>query len=128
MTNPAKARGTRFESDVVGFLRDRGLPARRVAQTGRLDTGDIHGISPFILQAKAYKDLTAAFRDGLAGAKEQAPRAGEPFGAAVVKRPRKSTGDAYVVLDLESFARLLHWFASATTDPDDPTLPPVRRA
>jgi hypothetical protein len=107
VANPAKAKGTRHETDTVRYLNDHGIPARRVAQTGQLDTGDIHGVSPFILQCKSYRDMVAAFRDGVAGANVQAPRAGEPFGAAVVKRPGKGVADAYVAMDLATFARLL---------------------
>lgn len=127
MSNPNKARGTKFESAVRDYLISRGVPARRVAQTGRLDTGDIHGVSPFILQAKAYRDMATALRDGVAGANVQAPRAGEPFGAAVVKRPGKSIADAYVAMDLATFASLLGFMAAISLDPDDPTHPPIRQ-
>ena len=107
MSNPAKRKGTAFESAVVAHLKAQGIPARRVAQTGAVDTGDIHGVSPFVLQCKAYKNVTDGLREGIEGAQRQAVAAGEPYGAAVVKRPRKSIADAYVVLTLDDFARLL---------------------
>lgn len=127
MANPAKSKGTRWETDLVRYLRDHGTAARRVAQSGQLDTGDIHGIEPFVGQAKAYRSVTDALRDGVAGANAQAPRAGQPFGVAFVKRPGKGVAEGYAVMDVATFARVLGWVAASAADPDDPTLPPVRR-
>jgi len=113
MSNPNKAKGTRFESDVVDFLRKEGLTdARRVVQTGRLDSGDIH-VGGWALQAKAWKSLTDALREGVDGAMRQHAVAGLPWGAAVIKRPRKNVKEAYVVLPLKHFARLLKGLAAA---------------
>lgn len=106
----AKAKGTSFESLIVGalnlFARGR-LKAYRPAQTGFRDVGDVHGLSPFIIQAKAYKDLTTALREGVNGAVIQAQHAGEDYGVAVIKRPRGAIGDAYAVMRFEDFARVL---------------------
>ncbi len=107
VANAAKRKGTAYESAVVAFLQGRGIPARRVAQTGQLDTGDIHGIDPFAGQCKAYRNLTDAIRDGVAGANVQAPRAGQPYGVAFIKRPGKAIADGYAVMDLATFAKLL---------------------
>lgn len=107
MANRNKAKGTTYESAIVKLLQEHGIPARRVAQTGQLDTGDIHGIDPFVGQCKAYKDMTAALRDGVAGANVQAPRAGQPYGVAFIKRPGKPIADGYAVMDVATFARLL---------------------
>lgn len=113
MSNPNKAKGTHFESAIVTYLKDNGIrSAHRVAQTGRLDSGDIHGVSPFIIQAKNYADIPTALRVGLAGAQRQAPIAGEPFGAAVIKRRQRPVADSYVVLDLATFTRLLQMLRS----------------
>lgn len=112
MSNPAKRKGTAWESLLVatlsGFFRGRyGLAPRRVAQQGHDDLGDIHGVSPFVGQAKAYADITTALREGLAGAVVQAGRAGECYGVAFVKRPRGSAGEGYAVLRVEDWARVL---------------------
>ena len=112
MSNPAKAKGTAWESALVrslsGFFAGRhGLAPRRVAQTGVLDTGDLHGLSPFVGQAKNYKDLTAGLREGLEGAEVQSKRAGEPFGVAFVKRVRKPTELAYAVTTVQTWARVV---------------------
>src|SRR5690606_40080826 len=50
MANPAKRKGTAFESAVRDYLNSEGIPARRVAQAGRYDEGDLHGVDPFILE------------------------------------------------------------------------------
>lgn len=107
MSNPAKAKGTAHETAIVRHLQAGGIPARRVAQTGAVDTGDIHGVSPFVIQAKAWRDIPSALREGVDGARRQASAAGESFGVAVVKRPRRPVGDSYVVMSLDDFARLL---------------------
>ncbi len=108
----AKQKGTKWETDLVrflgGFFEGRfGLAPRRVAQEGYLDTGDIHGISPFVAQAKAYRSWEDAIRLGLDGVEKQKIRAGEPYGVAFVKRVRKSVGAGYAVMTVATFARLL---------------------
>lgn len=108
----AKSKGTAFETLIVKALASffggrHGLAPRRVAQEGFNDSGDIHGVSPFIIQAKAYKSWEDAIRLGLDGAEKQKSHAGEPYGVAFVKRPRRSIGDAYAVMNVATFARLL---------------------
>lgn len=108
----AKQKGTAWETALVRFLGDFfegrfGLAPRRVAQEGFLDTGDIHGISPFVAQAKAYKSWEEAIRLGLDGVEKQKVRAGEPYGVAFVKRVRRSVGAGYAVMTVATFARLL---------------------
>ncbi|UVK59056.1 holliday junction resolvase [Microbacterium phage Cen1621] len=108
MANANKAKGTAWESAIVKLLNAAGIPARRVAQTGALDTGDIHGIDPFIGQAKNMLNLADALNQGLAGAKVQAARVNaDALPVAFVKRRGKGTGDGYAVLDLATFARHL---------------------
>jgi hypothetical protein len=108
----AKSKGTAFETLIVRALASffggrHGLAPRRAAQEGFNDSGDIHGVSPFIIQAKAYKSWEEAIRLGLDGAEKQKVHAGEPYGVAFVKRPRRSVGDAYAVMTVATFARLL---------------------
>ena len=107
MSNPNKAKGTAFESAIRDHLKANGIPAYRPAQEGYKDVGDLHGVSPFILQAKNYKDLASALREGVDGANKQRLHAGERWGAAVIKRARKGTADAYVVMDLATFTEVL---------------------
>lgn len=102
-----KRKGTRWESDVVAHLKTLGIRAYRPAQTGFKDVGDVHGVSPFVIQAKDWADVTSALREGVDGARVQAENAGERYGVAVVKRARKPVGSAYVVMTLDDWARLL---------------------
>lgn len=107
-----KAKGTEWETALVkslnAFFRRRyGLVPRRVAQEGFKDSGDLHGLSPFIGQAKNYKSWEEAIRLGLDGAEKQKVNAGEPYGVAFVKRARRSVGDGYAVMNVATFARLL---------------------
>lgn len=107
-----KQKGTAWETAIVktlgAFFAGRfGLAPRRVAQEGFDDSGDIHGISPFIGQAKNWKSWEAAIREGLDGAERQKAKAGEPFGVAFVKRARRPVAGGYAVMTIGTFARLL---------------------
>lgn len=105
MSNANKAKGNRWELPVLRYLQEVfGRAALRPRQEGHVDVGDIH-ISPFALQLKdeAKHNFASYVRD----AEKQAAAAGEPFGAAVVKRRRASTEDGYVVMSLRTFRDLL---------------------
>lgn len=106
MSNPQKAKGTRWETAVTRFLRDAGLYAYKPRQEGFRDVGDIH-VPPFALQAKDWKDVVGALREGTDGARVQRGHAGLPFGAAVIKRARRPIEDAYVVVRLGDFPDLV---------------------
>ncbi|MGC5319333.1 hypothetical protein ACPXB5_11405 [Micromonospora arida] len=103
----AKRKGTAFETLLVRALTAFGIKAYRPAQAGRTDVGDLHGLSPFIGQCKAYKSWEEAIRLGLDGAEKQRVHAGEAYGVAFVKRVRRSVGEAYAVTTVATFARLL---------------------
>jgi hypothetical protein len=107
MTSPQKRKGLLWERVVRVFLRERGLDAFKPYEEGFEDAGDIHGVEPFILQAKDWLSWEAAIREGLDGAERQKLVAGQPFGAAVVKRARRPVGSAYVVMTLDTFAAVL---------------------
>lgn len=110
MSNPQKAKGTRWETAVVTFLRDHGLYAFKPRQEGFRDVGDIHVAGLFTLQAKDWKDLAGALREGTDGARVQRAHSGLPYAAAVIKRSRRPVEDAYVVLrlgDLPDLVRAL---------------------
>lgn len=107
-----KAKGTRWETALVRSLADFfggafGLAPRRVVQEGYTDSGDLHGVSPFIVQAKDWRSWDAAIREGLDGAERQKGHAAEPYGVALVKRARRGVGDGYAVMTVATFARVL---------------------
>lgn len=109
----AKRKGTAFESALRDLGNDvleaegQGRPIYRPAQEGFRDTGDLHGMSPFIGQAKNYKDTVTALREGVDGAQAQKVHAGEDFGVAFIKRHRRPVADSYAVLPAREFFRLL---------------------
>jgi hypothetical protein len=106
MSNRQKAKGTLWETTIVRFLKDQGIPAYRPAQSGTRDVGDVHA-SPVVIQAKDRQDVMAAIREGLDGVQLQVRNAGETYGVAVVKRARKPAADAYAVLRLEDLAAII---------------------
>lgn len=113
-----KQRGTAWESALVRTLGEFfagrfGLAARRVAQAGIQDTGDLHGLGPFIAQAKNWRSWEAAIREGLDGAEKQRVAAGADYGVAFVKRARKPVGQGYAVMTVETWARVLLRLARA---------------
>lgn len=105
MSNPSKAKGTAWESALRDFLTQAGFDVRRVVQMGNKDQGDLHGYPLHVIEAKAEKsyDLPAYVRQ----AEREAANANQPYGVAMVKRPRGSTGDGYAVRSIASDARLL---------------------
>lgn len=108
MSNANKRKGTAWESAIRDYLITHGIPARRVAQTGALDTGDIHGIDPFVGQAKNVANLADAINDALKGATVQAARVSpDALPVGFVKRRGKGVADGLVVMDLATFARHL---------------------
>jgi hypothetical protein len=107
VTSPQKRKGLIWERAVRLYLRARGLDAFKPYEEGFEDAGDIHGVDPFILQAKNYASWETAIREGLDGAERQKVVAGRPFGAAVVKRARRPVESAYVVMTLDTFASVV---------------------
>lgn len=113
VSNPRKAKGTRWERDVIAFLRQTFPRAYKPQQEGFEDVGDIHA-DRAVVQAKDWADWQSAIRVGLDGAVRQAAawdaRVGVPgysVPVAVVKRARRPVGDAYAVMRLEDFVALL---------------------
>lgn len=103
----AKQAGTRWESAIVDYLASRGWRhAERRAKTGALDKGDITGVPGVVIEAKDVAKITLA--EFLREAQVEAENAGALVGAAWIKRRGKaSPGDAYVVMDGETFTHLL---------------------
>ena len=125
----AKQKGTKWETDLVrslgSFFADRfGLKPRRVAQEGFADTGDLHGLSPYIGQAKDWRSWESAIREGLDGAEAQRVRAGEPYGVAFVKRVRRPVAGGYAVTTIATWARTILRLRRAETylETADPAL------
>jgi len=107
VANPSKVRGTKFESQVVEFLRTHGFPyAERRALGGANDKGDIAGVPGVVLECKSVKQITlSTFVDEL---DVEMRNAGVEVGAVVIKR-RGTTdvGRAYAVMPMDVFVRLI---------------------
>ena len=102
--NRNKQAGTRWESAVVVYLREQGVDARRVAQTGVRDLGDIHA-GDWTLEAKSVKSVDlASFIDQ---AERERENAGKQYGVAIVKRRSHGTAKGYAVMTLETLARIM---------------------
>ena len=100
--------GQRFERDLEVTFRGAGLSAIRPRQDRPVDVGDLHVEDDIVVQAKAWKNLPAAIREGLTGSQAQARRAHRPFGVAIAK---KASGaplkDSIVAMPLSTFIALL---------------------
>ena len=107
MSSRAKAKGTRWESDIVRYL---GTDAERLVQTGSSDQGDIK-VGRFIVQARdrAQIDLSGSVDDArnqLAHYQRVHPTSDAAFSVAVIKRRRRGIDESYVVMTLEQFNRV----------------------
>lgn len=101
--NPSKQKGTAFETAVVRYLSVHG--ARRNALSGAADNGDIR-VGAWTLEAKCRRVYD--FGNALDEARFEAGNALTPYYAAVLKRNgRGDVARAFVVLDLETFEKLL---------------------
>jgi len=108
VANSNKAKGTRWESDIVAFLREvfSRLQVWKPRAEGLADVGDIHA-PPFAMQAKNWSSVAEGLRVGVAGAETQAERAELPYGVAVLKTRGKGAAHGRVVMTLSTFRRVL---------------------
>ena len=106
MTNPSKARGTRWEVAVATFLRASGFTeVYRMAPAGEFDAGDLGGIPEVAFECRDRNRLTLS--ENVDDANERAHHKGADYGVTIMKRRGRGAGDAYVALDLTTFVRLL---------------------
>jgi hypothetical protein len=104
-----KAKGTRFESAIVAFLRQHGFTwADRVPLSGAHDRGDV-SIGPGSPVIESKNQNRHSLAEWLDEANAEAVNARAPFGVVWAHRRGKgSPGDGYVVMDGNTFVRLLH--------------------
>ncbi|MFD3573826.1 hypothetical protein [Streptomyces sp. NPDC058644] len=111
MSNPSKARGTRWESAIRAYLNgalEYSHPTdwrmvKRQAQEGAKDVGDLHAW-PFILEAKDVK--SPAVPTWLRQAEAEAVNAGFPYGVVIHKVRGKGPALARVHITADTFQRL----------------------
>jgi hypothetical protein len=106
-----KAKGSKFETDVMKYLRKLGHFAERLAKAGANDEGDIVTIiagQTYILECKNRKslDLPQFWAEAQVEAANYAKARGlvvEPPAFVIVKRRRASIEDAWVIQNLEEW-------------------------
>jgi hypothetical protein len=115
VSSPERRKGTGFELEIVNFLRTHGFPmAGRAYGAGRPDdVGDINGVAGWCLEAKNHKSLDLAGWCSEAAA--ESANARTSWWAVIAKRRNRPVSDAYVVMPLEQFARLLAGRAARTS-------------
>ena len=109
MPNPSKAKGDRWERELVKFLRDSGFPqAARLRQTGVADEGDLTIGSPlWALEAKDDRSLSPAAM--VAQADAEAVAANKPFGVVLRKSPQRPVSEAVVMMSMKTWVRLVRF-------------------
>lgn len=122
MSAANKAKGTRFETDIVDWIRDNAplLRAERLPRAGAKDEGDVAITFPsgvLVVEAKNHKawslsDWVRQARDEVVNyvAKRRIPPA-SAFPLVVVKRRGKSIGEAYAVMELHLLVELIEYLA-----------------
>ena len=111
MSSYNKAKGSKFETDVMKYLRSLGHFAERLAKAGASDEGDIVTIiagQTYILECKNRKkmDLPTFWAEAEKEAKNYAKARGlpgSPPAFVIVKRRNASIEQAWVVQPLEKW-------------------------
>jgi hypothetical protein len=103
----ARQAGTKWESRIVDHLVAAGWPhAERRRLGGNRDRGDIAGVPGVVIEAKDTNEYRLA--EALNEANKERDNDGAAYGVAWFHRHGKSTAaEGYVVMDGESFTRLL---------------------
>ena len=111
MSSYNKAKGSKFETDVMKYLRSLGHFAERLARAGSKDQGDIVAIiagQTYILECKNRKSINlpqfwAEAQTEAANYAKARGLPGSPPAFVIVKRRNASTEQAWVVQPLEKW-------------------------
>jgi hypothetical protein len=114
MTMVNKAKGTRYENEIVELFIGMHFDAQRLPRSGSRDEGDVEvrlKDCRLIIEAKNHKSL--AFSDWLKQAQTEADNREEKVGnvacvpVVFAKRRGKNAAGSYVVMEAEEFLLLL---------------------
>jgi hypothetical protein len=112
LTNPNKAKGSKWELDVAKYFNERGFPdvERRYGAGATLDKGDINGVKDTVVEAKNWAkiSLSTIMDEALVEQKNAKKR----FGISVIKRRNRNVKEAYVVMTLEQWIDLFSFYAN----------------
>jgi Holliday junction resolvase len=108
-----KTKGTKFETDVMKYLRSLGHFVERLAKAGANDEGDLVAIvagQTYVLELKNRKkiDLPAFWSEAQVEAENYAKARGlasSPPAFVIVKRRNASIERAWVIQPLENWAK-----------------------
>ena len=108
MTNPAKAKGSQWERDLVAYFRENGFAGvERAYGAGRPDDrGDLAGFRRrLVVEAKNHQriDLSTIMDE----TEREATSALADCAVAIIKRRRRPVHDAYCVMSLGDLVQLL---------------------
>jgi len=114
VTNPNKAKGSKWELDVAKYFNERGFPEveRRYGAGATLDKGDINGVKDTVVDAKNWAkiSLSTIMDEALVEQKN----AKKKFGISVIKRRNRNVKEAYVVMTLEQWIDLYSVYVDKT--------------
>lgn len=111
MSNPRKAKGSKYERDVKDYLNEFGFDTERTRVGWADDRGDIHGITGtdgdmFVLECKNHK--TMALSGWVSELEREVGNARAVAGAVIhKKRGTTSVGDQYATLPMYMLVYLL---------------------
>ena len=98
-------RGREWENDVAAYLNDAGWTVERRSRRGVHDAGDIVGLPGWMLECRNRARI--ALWDWMDELPSKIANAGARWGAVVLKRRRRSTGEAAVIMPLSAFVELI---------------------
>jgi Holliday junction resolvase len=110
MANPNGRKGAKFETDVMRWLRDKGVSAERLTKAGAKDEGDLVAViagETFILELKNRGTLSLPefWREAEVEALNYAKARGKgevPLHYVIVKRRNSGIENAWVIQDLKA--------------------------
>jgi len=113
MSQYNKTKGSKFETDVMRWLRDKGVSAERLSKAGAKDEGDMVVIisgETYILELKnrATLSLPEFWREAEVEALNYAKARGigeVPLHYVIVKRRNSSIENAWVIQDLKQWLK-----------------------
>lgn len=107
MGNP---KGSRYENELLKYLREQGYDVERLRLTGKEDEGDLlvrHNGDRFVFEAKNTKRMTLAgwVEEARLEARQYGDHRGiaTPYFAVIHKRVGKGTDQSFVTLPLHEY-------------------------
>ena len=127
MSAANKAKGSRFENDIVEYIRDNAplLRAERLARAGSLDEGDVAITFPrgvLVTEAKNHKSLALAdwVKQSLTEMVNYVKKRKLPpdtvFPLVVAKRRNHNIGRSYAIMELHMLVELIEYLSGDDGD------------